>query len=254
VVRFPFDQSREERTVSQHISRKELKTDEIRESLVHGAEAALAHQKQLWIYGGAVLAIVLAVVGWRFYSERQAVKATAAFEEAAKLFNARIRLPQEPEQPGETTYVDERNKFTDAAARFEQVARDFSRTRPGHMARYYAALCHERLGKHEDALKWLAEVQTGGDAELASLARLRTANIHAATGKGEEAVKLYQQLIASPTTMVSKPLAMLALADSYLRSNPAEAEKLYTQIRTEFPQSTVAQEAQERLESLPPKS
>ncbi len=240
--------------MSQHISRKELKTDEIRESIVHGAEAALAHQKQLWIYGGAVLAIVLAVVGWRFYSQRQTVKATAAFEEAAKIFNARIRLPQEPEQPGEPSYVDERNKFTDAAAKFAQVAGDYSRTRPGQMARYYAGLCHERMGSHDEALKWFAEVQSGGDAELASLARLRTARIYEITGKGEEAVKVYQQLIANPTTMVSKPVALLALADSYLTSNPAEAEKLYTQIRAEFPESTVAQEAQERMESLSPKS
>lgn len=236
-----------------HISRKELKKDEIREGLVHGAEA-LAHQKQVWVYGAAMLAVILAVAGWRFYSQRQTVKATAAFEEAAKLFNARIRQPQEPEQPGETTYVDEKNKFTDAFAKFEEVARDYSRTRPGQMARYYAGMCQERLGQHDEALKWFAQVQSGGDAELASLARLRTARIYEITGKRDDAVKVYQQLIANPTTMVSKPVAMLALADSYLTSNPTEAEKLYTQIRTEFPQSTVAQEAQERMESLPPKS
>jgi hypothetical protein len=67
-------------------------------------------------------------------------------------------------------------------------------------------------------------------------------------------VKAYQQLLANPTTMVPKPLVLLALADHYLRANPAEAEKLYNQIRAEFPRSQVAQEAQDRLDSLPPKT
>lgn len=237
-----------------HISRKELKKDEIRESIVHGAEAALAHQKQIWIYGAATLAVILAVFGWRFYSQRQTVKAAAAFDEAAKIFNARIRAVGEPEQPGEVTYVDEKNKLTDAAKKFEEAAQAYASTRPGQMAQYYAGLCHERLAEYNQALEWFGKVQSGGDAELAALARYRAAAVYAATGKNDEAVKEYQQLIANPTTMVPKPMVMLALADYYLRSNPAEAEKLYLQIRAEFPQSQVAAEAQSRLDDLPPKT
>lgn len=240
--------------MSQHISRKELKKDDIRAGIVHGAEAAMAHQKQIWLYGAVVLAIVLAVVGWRFYSQRETVKASAAFDEAAKIFNARIRAIIEPEQPGELTYVDEKNKFADAAKKFEEVANQYSRTRPGQMARYYAGLCYERTSQFDEALKWFSQVQSGGDAELASLARMRTARIYELTGKGDEAVKVYQQLVANPTTMVPKPLALLALGDHHLRSNPAEAEKIYLQIRTEFPDSEVSREAQERLETLPPKT
>jgi tetratricopeptide (TPR) repeat protein len=248
-----FDQSSQERTVS-HISRKELKKDEIREGIVHGAEAALAHQKEIWIYGAIALAVVLAITGWRFYSQRQTVKAAAAFEEASKIFNARIRMMNEPEQPGEITYVDEKNKFTDAAKKFEEVAQAYGSTRPGQMAQYYAGLCQQQLGQHDKALEWFSKVQSGGDAELAALSRLRAASVYAMTGKSDEAVKAYQQLLANPTTMVPKPLVMLALADHYLRSNPAEAEKLYNQIREEFPGSQVAEEAQGRLDSLPPKT
>ena len=237
-----------------HIGRKELKRDEIRESIVHGAEAALAHQKEIWIYGAVALAVVLAIVGWRFYSQRQTVKAAAAFEDASKIFTARIRPISEPEQPGEITYVEEKNKFTDAAKKFEEVAQAYSSARPGQMAQYYAGLCHQQLGQNDKALEWFGKVQSGGDAELASLSRFRSAVVYVAMGKGDEAVKAYQQLLANPSTMVPKPLVMLALADHYLRSNPAEAEKLYHQIRAEFPESQIAEEAQSRLDSLPPKT
>jgi TolA-binding protein len=41
---------------------------------------------------------------------------------------------------------------------------------------------------------------------------------------------------------------MLSLADLYGRTNPPEATKLLNQIRTEFPNSPAADEAQKRLD------
>lgn len=240
-------------THQHHISRKELKKDEIRETLVHGAEAALSHQRQLWMIGGAVLLVVLAIVGWKFYSQRQTLKASAAFDEALKVFHARIRGVNEPQDPGEVTYVDERNKYEDAAKKFGEVAGNYSRTRPGRVARYYAGLCYASLARYDDAQKWLAAAE-GGDEELTALARFARAQVAERAGKGEEAVSLYKQLMDKPAAMVAKPLVMLTLADYYRKSNPAEAQKLYLQIRAEFPNSDAAQRAQERLDNLAPKT
>lgn len=241
-------------THQHHISRKELKKDQIRETLVHGAEAALSHQRMLWTAGGIGLLVVLAVAGWRFYGERQTVKATAAFDEASKIFYARIRLPNEPAQFGEVTYVDEKNKYDDAAKKFTEVAKSYSLTQPGRVARYYAGLSYAYLNNFDQAQKWLGEVERGGDAELAALARFQLAQLNQRHGKGDDAVKLYRALIEKPTTLVSKPLVMLALADYYRKTSRSEAEKLYIQIRAEFPDSEVARVAQERLESLNAKS
>lgn len=240
--------------MSQHISRKELKQDQIRETLVHAGEAALSHQRMLWITISAVVVVAVAVGGWRVYSERQTVKAAAAFDDAQKIFQARIRAMGEPEQPGETTYTQEKNKYEDAARKFEEAANTYPRTRPGQVARYYAGLSYEQLAKFDDAIKWYREVESGGNAELASLARYRMAQVYEKTNKGEEAVKMYQQLISNPTTMVSKPYAQLALADYYRKSNPAEAVKLYSQIKAENPETDLARAATERLESLPPQT
>jgi len=233
-----------------HISRKELKTDQIRESIVHGAEAALSHQRQLWMVLGGLVLVLALVFGWRFYSDRQNMKAAAAFDDANKVFQARIRAINEPEQPGEISYVDEKNKYEDAVKKFTAVAQQYSGTRAGRLAKYYVGLCFEQLAKYEDAQNWLKQAESAGDAELAALARYQQAQIFAKTGKGEEAVKLYRQLIAAPATMVPKPLVMLTLADYYGKSNTAEARKLYAQIQSEFPQSSVARAAQEHLEML----
>lgn len=243
-----------ESAVSQHISRKELKKDQIRESIVHAGEAALSHQKMIWGISALIVVLAVAIGGWRVYSERQSVKAAAALDDAQKIFQARIRTIGEPEQPGEVSYTQEKNKFEDAAKKFEEVANNYARTRQGLIARYYAGLSNEHLAKFDDANKWFREVENGGNAELASLARYRMAQIAEKTNKGEEAVKLYQQLIANPTTMVSKPYAQLALADHYSRTNPAEARKLYDQISAENPETELASAAQQRLAALPPQT
>lgn len=240
--------------MAQHISRKELKQDRIAETFVHGVEAVGSHQKQAWLIGGAVLFVVLAVFGWRFYSEQQTVKASAALEDAMKVFNARIRSAGEPEEPGEVTYLEDKFKYMDAAKKFAEVAGKYSLTQPGHTARYYAGLSYAQVGNFAEAKKWLAEVENGRDTELAGLARFQLAKVDAQTGAGAEAEKLLQALIAKPTTMVPKQVSMMALAAYYSQKNPAEAVKLYTQIKTEFPDTAASDQAEERLLELKPKS
>lgn len=56
---------------------------------------------------------------------------------------------------GETTYFDDKNKYTDAAKKFADLATKYPHTRPGQLAAYYAALSDEKLGKTDDAKKWL---------------------------------------------------------------------------------------------------
>ena len=74
------------------------------------------------------------------------------------------------------------------------------------------------------------------------------------TGKAAQAVQLYQQLADKPNLFVPKAVVLLALADHYSATDPAQAAKLYNQVKSEFPDSAAAQEAEERLQLLPVKS
>jgi len=230
-----------------HISRKELKKDEVRETLAHGAEALLSHQAlSTYILVGAIV-VALGFFGWKTYAQRKTVKASAAFDDAMKVFQARVRTATEPAGPTEVTYVDEKNKYTDAAKKFEDVAKNYSRTRPGQLAAYYAALCDEKLGKNDDARKWLEGVADGGNEEFAAMARFELAQVDDRAGKDDDAVKLYKQLIDKPSVLVPKAVAMLALADHYRAKNPTEAAKLYEAIKTQFPDTPIAMQADQAL-------
>jgi len=234
----------------QHISRKELKKDEFRETLSHSAEAIASHQRDLWTYGGIAVLVVLVVFGWRYYTQAQTAKSSAALADAMKVYQARVRTAAEPAQPDEITYVDEKNKYSDAVKKFIDVSNRYSRTRPGQLARYYAALSLEKLARYDEAENDLKSLGSSRDESLSALARFKLAQVYDEAGKGPQAVQLYQELTNKPSLFVPKPVVLLALADHYSGSDPTQAAKLYNQVKTEFPDSQAAQEADQRLQLL----
>jgi predicted negative regulator of RcsB-dependent stress response len=240
--------------LTQHILRKDLKKDEVRDTLVHGAEAVMSHQTGVaYIVGIAALVLIL-VFGWRFYSERQTVKATAAFDDAMKVFQARIRNPGEATDPNEVTYFAEQNKYQDANRKFTDVAMKFKHTRSGQLSAYYAALSLEKLNRDADARKWLEGLGHQGNSDFRAMASFELAQVDERTGQGADAAKIYQQLIDKPVALVPKPLVMLALADHYRAVNPSEAVKLYNQVKTQYPNTSASQQAEQQLELMPGKS
>jgi hypothetical protein len=240
--------------VPDHISRKELKQDKVRETIEHGAEAVLSHTRLAAIV--ALLAIVGAsgYLAWIFYSDRQNAQASAALDDARKTFEARIRLPGEPLEPREISYLDESQRAQDASTKFAAVADKYPSTNAGKLARYYSALCLEGLQRHNQALEELKKLDVGSDKELAAMAQYQTALIDARSGKTDEAVKLFRALADKSPVFVPRPLILLELAGVLRQSNPQEAATVYQQIKKEFPGTTIADEADRGLETLSPKS
>jgi TolA-binding protein len=74
------------------------------------------------------------------------------------------------------------------------------------------------------------------------------------TGKTDDAVKIFRALADKRSAIVPRPLVLLELASALRKSNPKEAASTYEQIKKEFPDSTLADQADRGLESLSSKS
>lgn len=239
----------------EHISRKELKQDKIRESFEHGAEAVYSHSQVAGILVAVILAIVIGYAGWKFYSDRQTLKASADLDEAMKTYNARIGIASPSAEPGDVSFSSEQARAEAALSKFATAADKYPHTNPGRLARYYQALTLEDLERHNQALEELKKISSGSDKELAAMAQYQTASIYARTGKTDDAVKLYRALAEQRSVFVPRPLVLVELADLLRQTNPTEATNLYQQIKKEFPDDTTVTERADRgLGMITPKS
>jgi predicted negative regulator of RcsB-dependent stress response len=240
--------------VAEHISRKELKQDKIHDAIEHGAEAVFSHTTVL---AAAFLAVVVVAVGyfsWRFYNDRQTVQATAALDLATKAYSARIGAAPDPNDPGEAFYPTELARAEDAVQKFSAVAEKYPNTNPGRLAAYYAALCYEDLERHNQALEQLKKISSGKDKELVAMAQYQIGVIYERTGKPADAVKVFRDLADHPSVFVPRPLVLLELAETLRQSDPKQAADVYAQLKKEFPNTAVSEEADRGLETLAPKS
>jgi predicted negative regulator of RcsB-dependent stress response len=192
--------------------------------------------------------------GWHFYIDRQTVQASAGFDAAMRTYQGRIGAVPDPADPSEPVYSDERARAQDALSKFTNLANTYPSTNPGKLARYYAALCLEDLERHNQALEELKKISNGSDKELAAMAQYQMAIIYARTGKTDDAVKLLRALADKPSVIVPRPLVLLELAGILRSSNPKEAANIYQQIKKEFPDTNIADQADRGLDSISPKS
>lgn len=240
--------------MSEHISRKELRQDKVRETIEHGAEAVLSHTRV------ASIALLVAVVvfcgyfGWKIYHDRETGRAQAAFDDAMKVFNAPILQPGQPSLPGEISYTDPAQRSQDAEIKLSAVAAKYPGTNPGRMARYYAALCMMDLDKLNQASEELNKLETGSDKELAALANFQKALIAERTGKTDQAIQILRTLANSGSVLLPKPIVQLELAGALRQTNPKEATALYEQLKKDHPNTSIADEADRGLEAPAPQS
>ena len=240
--------------MTEHISRKELKQDKVRETFEHGAEAVLSHTRLASIALLLMIVVAAGYLGWKFYSDRQTGQAQVALDEAMKIFGAQIATPGQPVLPGEVTYPDAAKRAEAAQPKLVVVANQYPHTNPGKLARYYSALCLMDLDKLSQASEELKKLDAGSDKELAALARYQTALIAERNGNKEEAIKTLNDLSTAGSVLVPKPMVLLELAGLYSQSDPKQATTLYQQLKKEYPNTPVADQADRGLEMLSPNS
>jgi tetratricopeptide (TPR) repeat protein len=175
--------------------------------------------------------IAIAVAALVIYSKRSGA-ADLAFGEAMDIYNAPLAQPGQPPTPGEKTFPSATVRATQANQQFSQVANQYGFFEAGKTARYFAGLTAIDMGQTGQAETNLKQVADGHDAALASLAKLALANLYQQLNRSSEAVVLYNQLIAKPTSTVPVDAAKLQLAALYEKTNPAEANKIYAQLKT----------------------
>jgi hypothetical protein len=228
------------------ITRKDLKTDKFALEVGHTVEYVGEHKKQMLLYGGiAVAVLVIAGIAY-WYMQRQHTERQAALYEALRVQDAAVG------QGGTNlvvTFPTQEAKDKAVVEAMNSVISRYSGSEEAAIARYYIGVNAAEKGKLEEAEKAWNEVANSADKPYASLAKFSLADLYAAKGNRAEAEKLLRELIANPTVLVTKEHATIELAKLIGKSNPAEARKMLEPLRTE--RSTISRAAITALSEIP---
>lgn len=228
-------------------TRHALKQDRFVEATASGLGWLQLHRTNvIRIAVGIVIVAALIVTGVLVYNSRSA-SARIAFGQAMDIYNAPLRQPGQPVAPGERSYATAAERAKAANPLFVDIANRYGWFKIGANARYFAGLTYLDMGQTAQAEAALQKAGDWHDSALAALAKIALAGLYRETGRTGQAVDLYQQLIKKPTSTVPASAAKLQLAQLYETTNPAQAKKLYAEIKDQDKTTAAGQIAAQKL-------
>jgi len=229
-------------------TKQALKHDQFVDTTSHGLEWAKENSRSVIATGSIVLAAIVIVVASVLIYNNRAEQASVAFGAAMQAYQTPLAQPGQPVPPGVKTYASVNERAKAANDLFMGVANKYGMTPDGKNARYFAGLTYLEEGQNGPAESTLKEVAGGWNGELASLAKLSLAQLYRRTGRDSQAIDLYNELTAKPTTSVPAGLAQLQLAELYeSQGKPDLAKKVYAQLKDKDPKGPAGMMAAQKL-------
>jgi tetratricopeptide (TPR) repeat protein len=220
------------------LTRHQLKEqDEITTKLQTFTELLVARKKEITIGVAALAVLVIAIVGWSFYSSRRNAAAQVQLSQAINIFNDTVNIKTDKERYEKT--IAEAHKTRD----------QYSSTSAANIALYYIALSQEGLGDTAKATQSLQEVAQQGDASVRAVAQFALGEIYKKHGERQKAIDTYKQLFDSGGYSASA--IAYELAKLYEENKQVDqAKEFYQKLVSDYPDSPFRPNADEALKRL----
>lgn len=196
------------------------------------------NKKAITYGGGAILAIVALFSFYKFYwlpgqqkeASNEAFFAQTYFEKDSFLVALNGGLNVQTAD-GPKTMMG-----------FKDIADNYSATKTGKLANYYAGICLLRTGKFEEAIEYLEKFD-GHDEMLAPVAIGAIGDANMELNKVDEAIKFYLKAAEKSSNSFTTPLYLKKAAFAYeQKANYTEALATYERLKNEYSKSTEARE------------
>lgn len=236
-------------------TRHQMKQDRFSRVTIDAAERtahwSVEHKNKLIVAAVVVLVVAGAAAGTWYYLNQQDQRASLEMTQAVRTLETPVRPPNMPAQPDAPSFASSAERATAAHKQFQAIVDKYPHTHAAEFARYFLGLTAADLGDNASAERELQKVVSSGNNDVAALANMGLASVYRNTGRNKQAVDLYKQLAAKPTSTVGKVTAQMELAATYLADNqPLEAKRIYEIIQKENPASEAAQLATTKLQEL----
>lgn len=132
---------------------------------------------------------------------------------------------------------------------FLSIAKQYSSTKSGNLANLYVGISFAHMDKPQDALKYLEEYDTAGDAMIEAEAIGAMGDCYAALNQPDKAVEYFKKAAATADNNSLSPV-FLVKAGEVLEAQKKydEAISIYQQVKDEYVQSAIQQEIDKYIE------
>jgi tetratricopeptide (TPR) repeat protein len=180
----------------------------------------------------ALVVVVVAVLGWNYYSEQQEQKAQALLGYAERYM---ANGEYEKALQGDAT------SFT---VGFDQIINNYSMTDAANLATYYAAVSEYNLGNIEAAIDYMNQYEVP-DGFLGVGPISFHAVLLETMERNQEAAEKYLEASDWDLNESTTPYNLVQAAELYMmENNYTEAQKLVDRILNEYPNSNMATKAE----------
>lgn len=125
---------------------------------------------------------------------------------------------------------------------FVDIVENYGGTNTANTAKYYAGVSYLNLGRFEDAVEYLEGVKAKGDI-LPVMKQGNLGDAYSELGNFDKAMSAYKKAVNSGENAFLKPYYMNKIALLHMKNGATEeAQKMFTEIKDNYPDSPVAQE------------
>ena len=203
----------------------EEKNTEMGSVITRSEEFIQKNQKTLIIIVVAILVVILAIFGLRkWVFQPREVRAAEEMYAAEQWFQ---QGDYEKALNGDDTYRG-----------FLSVIDNYSCTKAGNLAKYYAGVANLRMGNYAEATKWLKKYH-GKDTFTKPLAEMMQGDAEMEQGNTAKAVDHYLKAAKMNSNYITSPAALFKAGMGYLmQDNAAKAIECFQSIKKDYPEST----------------
>ena len=233
------------------LTKDQLRTDQLQHALTDARDYVASHRSETtrWVViGAAAFAVALAVWGgltWR------ANRAAARLSRALAIFDAPLASDPSP-SPGAKVYASVAERTAAVRSELQALSKDSPSSTAGRAAAVLLLGLEgapAATGTNLDAAKSFAKSEKGSVA--GGVAAIAAIDAEAAAGRPKEALETAKKYLEASDAPLPKDVLVYTLARLYEKTGQSvEAKSYYQRLVTDFPDSPLRPEAQQRLSAL----
>jgi tetratricopeptide (TPR) repeat protein len=233
------------------LTKDQLRTDQLQHALTDARDYVSSHRSETtrWVVlGAAALAGILAVWGGISWRNK---RAAGRLSQALAVFEAPLASDPSP-APGAKTYRDAAERTAAARKELQDLVKASPSSAPGRAAAVLLLGLEgapAATGANLDAARAFAKSEQGTVA--GGVAAMAALDAEAAAGRPKEALEAAKRYLESTDAPLPKDVLVYTVAKLYEKTGRnIEAKSFYQRLVTDFPDSPLRVEAQQRLASL----